>query len=491
MDRNDIVEEPPPQAEAAYKPAKARRKQAVEQAKTAAKRSVRTSAWGTHRRSSADGTRLPRVFVLPDAAGYQPGTSLQTRGPRFSSYLFGVHCFSQDTGAPMIPVIFDAINKRYRTNSTADADLFFGFVPLPVWPPPANASIDPQFMRPFCARMQQTVLRLAKVVGVRSSTLDNLPRRILLEDLSRLKNAFVLTPVIPGMQAGKGLVDETCRSFGFGRAIELTLTFNADQPQHTKRPAADSVRVHKAPIPFMSNIRWSTELVRNPPWQLDATRARPVLMSFVGSVGDPGTPRYAVRSAMMRGCTAAGPHVCEMIDFESGSGCQGIPEHLEEDDVRSFRCIRRVFALKARSVFCLEPPGNSPGRKSIIDSILSGCVPVLLQDEHMSTHFDSYLPWHFGWRRNASIVYSAHKLISSSLRFETIVADLVRSNATGAVFALQQTISERGHNLVYGIDGHYRDDDAVGLMLRGLVEWQRGLAGGHMTDRYLKVHLEL
>ena len=116
---------------------------------------------------------------------------------------------------------------------------------------------------------------------------------------------------------------------------------------------------------------------------------------------------------------------------------------------------------------------------------------MLLQDEHMSTHFDSYLPWHFGWRRNASIVYSAHKLISSSLRFETIVADLVRSNATGAVFALQQTISERGHNLVYGIDGHYRDDDAVGLMLRGLVEWQRGLAGGHMTDRYLKVHLEL
>lgn len=393
------------------------------------------------------------------------------------SYLFGVHCLSQDTGAPMVPVIYDAIRTHYLINASSEADLIIGFVPLPRWPPPSDAFARPKFMQKLCAHLDQTVKRLAKLVGVRD--VDSIPDSEYLDEMEKLRNVFVLTPLVPGLNnitRNRGL-NNVCRSFGFKRANELTLIFDADKPDATFRPPADNPRVHKVPIPYMSNIRWSERLVQDPPWVRSLARGRTALMSFVGSVGDPGTPRYAARSAMMRGCIAAGPSMCEVIDFTSGNGCEGIPEYLGEHDVKSFRCIRRVFRLKARSIFCLEPPGNSPGRKSIIDSLLSGCVPVFLQDEHMAAHFDQYLPWHFGWRRNASVSYSAQKLVSGSLSFETIVTDLAQMNSTGGVRALQQTIAKNAHNLVYGIRGHYRDDDAIGLMLRGLVEWTRSTYG--------------
>ena len=44
-------------------------------------------------------------------------------------------------------------------------------------------------------------------------------------------------------------------------------------------------------------------------------------------------------------------------------------------------CDNRLFnvanlALKQQSIFCLEPAGDTPSRKSIVDSITLGCIPV-------------------------------------------------------------------------------------------------------------------
>ena len=38
-----------------------------------------------------------------------------------------------------------------------------------------------------------------------------------------------------------------------------------------------------------------------------------------------------------------------------------------------------------RSVFCLQPPGDSPTRKSIYDGILCGCIPVFFEWDHIPT----------------------------------------------------------------------------------------------------------
>lgn len=39
-----------------------------------------------------------------------------------------------------------------------------------------------------------------------------------------------------------------------------------------------------------------------------------------------------------------------------------------------------------RSIFCLQPPGDSPTRKSFYDSILSGCIPVLFTDRYKTEY---------------------------------------------------------------------------------------------------------
>lgn len=48
--------------------------------------------------------------------------------------------------------------------------------------------------------------------------------------------------------------------------------------------------------------------------------------------------------------------------------------------------------LSRRSVFCLQPPGDMPSRKSVFDAILSGCIPVLF---HPLTAKYMY-EWHWG-----------------------------------------------------------------------------------------------
>ena len=35
-----------------------------------------------------------------------------------------------------------------------------------------------------------------------------------------------------------------------------------------------------------------------------------------------------------------------------------------------------------RSLFCLQPPGDSPTRKSFYDAILAGCIPVLFKGRY-------------------------------------------------------------------------------------------------------------
>ena len=37
----------------------------------------------------------------------------------------------------------------------------------------------------------------------------------------------------------------------------------------------------------------------------------------------------------------------------------------------------RLSAIKLQSIFCAEPPGDSVTRKSLIDSIVLGCIPVI------------------------------------------------------------------------------------------------------------------
>merc|ERR1719281_2147567 len=62
--------------------------------------------------------------------------------------------------------------------------------------------------------------------------------------------------------------------------------------------------------------------------------------------------------------------------------------------------IAHIMKSKKLSTFCLEPPGTTFARQSLVQSMLSGCIPVLFDKQQ-----DSLFPWHWGsWRKGSRVL---------------------------------------------------------------------------------------
>jgi len=48
--------------------------------------------------------------------------------------------------------------------------------------------------------------------------------------------------------------------------------------------------------------------------------------------------------------------------------------------------IAKMDDLLMSSVFCLNPPGDTPTRKGLFDSMLAGCIPVIFDEASLSTY---------------------------------------------------------------------------------------------------------
>ncbi|XVF10614.1 hypothetical protein REPUB_Repub07fG0197800 [Reevesia pubescens] len=106
-------------------------------------------------------------------------------------------------------------------------------------------------------------------------------------------------------------------------------------------------------------------------WQLKIIRSnRKNLVSFAGAARPDASEN--IRSILINHCNSDETK-CRFLNCSSG-GCQ--PES--------------VIELFMVSEFCLQPPGDSPTRKSVFDSLVSGCIPVLFDP---LTAYYQY-PWH-------------------------------------------------------------------------------------------------
>ena len=106
-------------------------------------------------------------------------------------------------------------------------------------------------------------------------------------------------------------------------------------------------------------------------WQEKMTsKPRRNLISFAGGAR-PGDPN-SIRSTLIDQCTLFSDQ-CRFLNCSDGS-CDK-PEN--------------VIKLFQDSEFCLQPPGDSPTRKSVFDSLISGCIPVI---------FDPYTAYYqYAW----------------------------------------------------------------------------------------------
>ena len=103
------------------------------------------------------------------------------------------------------------------------------------------------------------------------------------------------------------------------------------------------------------------------------SQQRPHLVTFVGKErkNDPKNPR----TALVRQC----------MNVSSEADCKFV-------ECTGDKCLHPAFVTKAflATDFCMQPVGDSPTRRSVFDSLIAGCIPVLF---HPQTAYTQY-PWH-------------------------------------------------------------------------------------------------
>ncbi|XP_040385142.1 xyloglucan galactosyltransferase KATAMARI1 homolog [Oryza brachyantha] len=152
-------------------------------------------------------------------------------------------------------------------------------------------------------------------------------------------------------------------------------------------------------------------------WQ-DTVRAnrRPWLFAFAGGRRANGT--LPIRDHIIDECTASPPGRCGMLDCSHGL----------EGSI-TCRSPRRLVALFASARFCLQPPGDSFMRRSSIDTVLAGCIPVFF---HEASTFKKQYRWHErdddtttttdADRRRYSVVIDPDDVVEGRVRIEEVLS---------------------------------------------------------------------
>lgn len=112
---------------------------------------------------------------------------------------------------------------------------------------------------------------------------------------------------------------------------------------------------------------------------------RSTFMLFAGGGGVSATPN--IRRSIRNECENAANNLtqslggyaklCEVVDCSNG-----VCEH---DPIRYMKPMLQAS-------FCLQPPGDTPTRRSTFDSLLAGCIPVFFEDLSAKSQYTWHLP---------------------------------------------------------------------------------------------------
>ena len=270
-------------------------------------------------------------------------------------------------------------NSPYRASSGEEADIFVYF-PHPyvegLLPEGGYTEADRAFLaqapKPDDTHIAgRDRLRVRKYCEFLWS-LDVPTARRLMPLLSRhnFRRHFVLAGDglgWPGPCAHEGLVSPPLRT-----AWASPPPFLARLLVHVQEPEnVDASRGSMVHVPYVGPIHERVD---------PFAHERTYLMSYVGSTN--GTPQNALlRTLLKRACEAAG-------DERTCKAARPTKNH-------------QNLRFKWESTFCLEPGGWGLMRRSVVDTLQMGCLPVFFMARQ---HFQHLWPWHWrDWREHAVI----------------------------------------------------------------------------------------
>ncbi|XP_030551633.2 probable xyloglucan galactosyltransferase GT20 [Rhodamnia argentea] len=177
------------------------------------------------------------------------------------------------------------------------------------------------------------------------------------------------------------------------------------------------------------------------------------LVSFAGATR-PELPDN-IRTLLIDQCNSADEGKCHFLDCRSGQ-CAG-PE--------------TIIELFTESEFCLQPPGDSPTRKSLFDSLVAGCIPVLFDP---FTAYYQYA-WHLPEDRSKFSVFVGQEELRQ--RKVNVVERLMKVPVQEREDMRSYIVYELVPGLVYGdSDSRFgKFQDAFTITMNNLLERMRRL----------------
>ena len=228
---------------------------------------------------------------------------------------------------------------------------------------------------------------------------------------------------------------------------------DTSQPYHLRNNFSVQVRYPNiVSVPYPSSFHYHTKMSPLlPPPQWSSSNNRTLLMSFIGKDNHGDTP---VRQRIVQQCL-------KYRRQDNVNICKHTPKWA------GWRITK-----KAAAVFCLEPAGDSPWRKSLADSITLGCIPVLF-----SNLTDDVAPWFWGdWKARGRVLVPQVDFLAGRVDLKM----LLQSIPPQLLRLMQRTLQEKARQFQYSTDDDQNDGIRValdGLYRQALDMDRRGVCG--------------
>jgi len=128
--------------------------------------------------------------------------------------------------------------------------------------------------------------------------------------------------------------------------------------------------------------------------------------------------------------------------------------------------IADMYQLLMASTFCVNPPGDTPTRKGLFDSLVVGCIPVVTSEDSLQ-HYRIHVP---SWR-NVSVIVTTDQLFSRGFNLVDFLDTYARDHAQ-EVAQKQEMIRTIAYGLQYSFSPSFhlsRGPDGFGKTLEGLL----------------------
>ncbi|KAG0618419.1 hypothetical protein M758_4G062700 [Ceratodon purpureus] len=122
-----------------------------------------------------------------------------------------------------------------------------------------------------------------------------------------------------------------------------------------------------------------------------------------------------------------------------------------------------IYESLLQAVFCLQPRGDTATRRSTIDSIVSGCIPVFFHEDTAQTQ---YL-WHFPQDYESFSVFIPEDCIKNGT---CIVRDILKKIPAAEVFRLREKLISMIPSVVYRhpLAVNFSQSDAFDMTIEGM-----------------------